>query len=491
MALYLEDTHIKLLVAKGRKVERWATTSLDAGLVKDGIIVNENKVAEKIREMFATIKKTKGTELLSGKGKVIVGLSGRDSLYRVLSLPVIGENLLPEAVRREAGRVLPVSLNELYLAYQRIPGNASEIRVFVAAFPKKTTDVLVRTMRLAGVNPRVLDLAPLALCQSVNEPRAIIVDARQDSLNIMIMAERVPQVIRSLAMQSEGKTINENMPTIIEEFSRTVAFYNSSHQQSPIGSDVPVFVSGDLVNASASWPALVGKLNSQVAVLPSVIEYPENFPASEFIINLGLASKELALEKEAGNYSLVNLNALPSSALPQPVNPYRIIVPVVAVAGIAIVYLMWNTWQTTKNDIKLLEIKLTATQNQITVNNKAVATLTEQNRITQSQIQPIVDAASVFTKKLTAVSNSRLTTNTNVHQIVAKKQDAVSITGLMHSDTKTVVGIAASTADILTYAQTLRDSAKYNVVVSMIRYNPIIKVNGDVVPVYEYTFQIN
>ena len=490
MALYLEDNNIKLLVTKGRKVERWATTSLDAGLVKDGVIVNENKVADKIREMFVTIKHTKGSEILSGKGKVIVGLSGRDSLYRVLSLPVISEALLPEAVRREAGRVLPVSLNELYLAYQRIPGNASEIRVFVAAFPKKTTDVLVRTMRLAGVNPRVLDLAPLALCQSVNEPRAIIVDARQDNLNIMVMAERVPQVIRSLAMQSEGKSISENMPTIIEEFSRTVAFYNSSHQQSPIGSEVPVFVSGDLVNVPATWPALVGKLNSKVSVLPTVIDCPENFPASEFIINLGLATKELALEKEAGNYSLVNLNALPASALPQPVNPYRIIVPVVAVAGIAICYLLWNNWQNTKNDIKLLQIKLTATQNQITISNKAVATLTEQNRVTQSQIQPILDTANVFTKKLGSISTSRLLTDTDVHQIIAKKQDTVSITGLMYSDTKTVVGVSASNAEILAYAQTLRDSAKYTVLVATIHYNPIVKENGDVVPSYEYTFQI-
>ena len=261
MALYLEDNNIKLLVTKGRKVERWATTSLDAGLVKDGVIVNENKVADKIREMFVTIKHTKGSEILSGKGKVIVGLSGRDSLYRVLSLPVISEALLPEAVRREAGRVLPVSLNELYLAYQRIPGNASEIRVFVAAFPKKTTDVLVRTMRLAGVNPRVLDLAPLALCQSVNEPRAIIADAKSDSLNIMVLAERVPQVIRSLSLQSEEKTVSGNMATISEEFSRTVAFYNSSHQQAPIDSTVPVFVSGDLASAPDTWPELVGKLN--------------------------------------------------------------------------------------------------------------------------------------------------------------------------------------------------------------------------------------
>jgi len=491
MALYLEDSNIKLLVTKGRKVERWATTSLDAGLVKDGVIVNENKVADKIREMFVTIKQTKSSEILGGKAKVIVGLSGRDSLYRVLSLPVISEALLPEAVRREAGRVLPVSLNELYLAYQRIPGNASEIRVFVAAFPKKTTDVLVRTMRLAGANPRVLDLAPLALCQSVNEPRAIIIDARQDNLNIMVMAERVPQVIRSLAMQSEGKSISENMPTIIEEFSRTVAFYNSSHQQSPIGPDVPVFVSGDLVNVPATWPALVGKLNSQVSVLPTVIDCPENFPASEFIINLGLAAKELALEKEAGNYSLVNLNALPASALPQPVNPYRIIVPVVAVAGIAIVFFMWNTWQTTKQNVVLLNGQLTSSQNAIASNTKAIAAITEQNRVTQAQIQPLIDAANIFNLKLNSITTERTVANTDVHQIVTLDIPTVIMTGLTYGDSGiNVNGSSATSADILTYAQTLRDTGKFATVVSSITYSPTLSDVGNVIPLYAFTLSL-
>ena len=103
-----------------------------------------------------------------------------------------------------------------------------------------------------------------------------------------------------------------------------------------------MFVSGDLANAPDTWPALVGKLNSKVAILPSAIQYPEDFPVSEFIINLGLATKELALEKEPGNYSLVNLNALPPTAMPKPINPLRIIVPVVAVLGIVGCYYLWN-----------------------------------------------------------------------------------------------------------------------------------------------------
>jgi len=56
-----------------------------------------------------------------------------------------------------------------------------------------------------------------------------------------------PSVIRSLSLPGEGKSLAENIATINEEFSRTVAFYNSSHQQAPLDSSVPVFVSGDLV----------------------------------------------------------------------------------------------------------------------------------------------------------------------------------------------------------------------------------------------------
>ncbi len=522
MALYLEDAKIRLIVAQGRKVERWASIPLEAGLVSGDVILDETKVADKIRELFIAIKHTKSEaagvqkvmqsmdDIFGGKGKIIVGLSGRDSLYRVLSLPVLSDALLSEAVRHEAGRVLPVSLDELYLAYQRIPGNANETRVFVAAFPKKTTDVLLRTLRLAGVTPRVLDLAPLALCLSINEPRSIVADARIDSLNIMVMADRVPQVIRSLSLQGEEKTISENMPTIIEEFSRTVAFYNSSHQQEPIDSDVPVFVSGDLASAPNTWQALVGKLNSKVAVLPCALQYTEDFPMNDFIVNMGLATKELALEKEPGNYSLVNLNALPASAMPKPINLYRIIVPVVAVAGIVGVVFMWNAWQNTKRSTVSLESRLTATQNLITSNQKSISNLTEQNRMTQAQIQPIKDAANIFTTKLNSITVARHLTDSDVSQIVALKVppqtaqsqeqapkpqqsqlEKVYITGLSYSNSaKTVTGLSGTTADILSYAQALRDTGGFSVVVASINYNPTITDTGVVTPSYEFTFQI-
>jgi len=501
--LYLEDSNIRLLIARGEKVERWASIPLEPNLVNGGVIVDENQVASKIRELFITAQrvqfKTTGikkitesvAELFRGKGKLIVGLSGRDSLYRILSLPPLPDALLTEAVRREAGRVLPVSLNELYLAYQRIPGGDSETRVFVAAFPRTATDTLLSTLRTAGLKPRVLDLAPLALCLSVNEPKSIIVDARLDGLNIIIMADRIPQVIRSLSLHSETKTVLENMPTIIEEFSRTIAFYNSSHPQDMLNSDVPVFVSGDLANEVDTWKSLVGGHDFNVTTLPSALVYPEGFPMGEFIVNSGLAAKELDLAKKPGNYSLVNMNALPASALPRSVNLWRIVVPIVAVAGIAGVVLMWQTWQNTKHNTATLQSQLAGIESQITSNSKSVNDLTTQNESTRTQIQALKDTAGVFTTKMSTLASARNLTDSDVHQIIALAPPTVVLSGVTYTGTgATVSGSAGAQGDILKYAQVLRDTGGYNVIVSSINFSSTVSDTGEVIGNFNFSFQI-
>jgi len=492
MTLYFKDTGIKLLIARGKKAEQWASVSLEPGLVVGGVIVDENKVADKVREIFATVKHSAMTDLISGKGKLIVGLSGRDSLYRVISLPVLEKSLLPEAVKREAARVLPVSLDQLYLAYQPIPGGENETRIFLAAFPKKSTDVLLKTLRMAGVTPQILDLAPLALCLAVNEPMAIIADASLDTLNIMVMADRVPQVIRSISLQSESRKVSENMATISEEFSRTVAFYNSSHQQAPLSNDVPVFVSGDLATAFDTWKILVGKMNSKVAVLPLAVQYPEDFPAGDFTVNLALAAKTLALDKLRGNYSLVNLNALPESAKAQPINPYRILVPVVAVAGIVLVIIMWNNLQTARKNTPTIQSQVTAKQALVTSNTKAVADLTQQNRVTQSQIAPIVASAQIFPNKLSVLAAARTLTQTQVDKILSLKPSTIAFSGISYNGaTDSVTGTSGTSADILNYAQALRDTGDFTTVVSSITYSPITLDSGDIQPSYTFSLQIN
>ena len=281
------------------------------------------------------------------------------------------------------------------------------------------------------------------------------------------------------------------MATISEEFSRTVAFYNSSHQQAPLSNDVPVFVSGDLAAAFDTWRTLVGKMNSKVSVLPIAVQYP-GFSAGDFTVNLALAAKALGLDKMRGNYPLVNLNAMPETAKAKPINLYHIIVPVVAVIGIIIVVVMWNNLQSTRKNTPTLQSQVTAKQALITANSKAVADLTQQNRTTQSQIAPIVASAQIFPAKMSSLASARALTQSNIGKILSLRPSTVAFSSISYSaSSDTVSGTSGTDADILNYAQALRDTGDFTTVVSTITYSPTTDDSGNIIPMYSFSLAIN
>jgi len=309
VTLYIDDINIRLLVAKGKRVQNWARLPLDPGLVRDGVIIEEDQVVEKLKELF------KLTNV--APSEVIAGLSGLNSLYRLITLPELPEAVRDEAIRHEARRVIPVSLEQVHLAYQTLSIAKGETHIFLTAFPRNAADTLIKVLRQVGAEPSLMDLAPLALCRNVNEPRAIIINGWSTNLDIVVMADRLPQVSRSLSIPGEATSLSGMLPAVTEELERTIAFYNSSHQENPLDSTVPVFVSGDLAEIPESWQSLAGGGGYSVSILTSPMEFPEGFDPSQFMVNMGLALKELQPEKWEGNFSLVNFNALPGAYKPK------------------------------------------------------------------------------------------------------------------------------------------------------------------------------
>jgi len=112
--LYIDDTSLRLLVTSGQKIKRWADMRLEAGMVKDSMVLQEDEVGAKIKNLLRGQK-------VSTK-KVILGLSGLHSLTRPANLPLLPKAMLAEGVTREARRVLPVPLDQLYLTWKIIPG---------------------------------------------------------------------------------------------------------------------------------------------------------------------------------------------------------------------------------------------------------------------------------------------------------------------------------------------------------------------------------
>ena len=448
--LFIRDTGINLLVMKGEKVEKWATLPLEQGLVNQGLIADEARVADKVKQIFKeTGAKTR---------KVITALSGHDSLYRIITLPELPDAVLPEAIRREARRAIPTPLEEVYYSYQRLPAPRGETRIFLVTFPRNLVDALVRTLSEAGVKPYVMDLAPLALSRIPDEPRAIIVNARLDHLDVIVLADRLPQVIRRVSLPTETESPEEKLPFIEEEFNRTVAFYNSSHIEKPLDSTVPVFVCGDLAEVPDTWQSVVGGAGYSVSLLPSPVEPPEGFNSSDFMVNIGLALRELLAEKEGSNFSLVNFNALPEAYVPLRFSVVRVLIPVVTVIGIGLIVLAVILILSNRAHIGAL-------RSEVTVAEAGVVQLQAETTALRTQAGSARTIADELSNRITALEEARDSLYLDLREItdLAQKSSSLTLTKVTHGGSSIKVTGTATNVDIIyNYARALRSSPRFS-----------------------------
>ena len=456
--LLIRDDAASLLVMGGRRVEKWASLPLEPGLVSQGLILDQAQVAEKLKELFKLGK--------VNMGRVIAGISGHNSVYRLVALPELPEAVLPEAVKREARRVIPVPLDEVYLSYQALPATVGETLVFLAAFPRNIADALYQTLHQAGLQPYIMDLAPLALCRTVNEPRSIVVNARLDHLDIVVMVDRVPQLIRRLALPSEAESLSDKLPTITEEIDRTIAFYDSGHQEAPLDASVPMFVCGELAQAPDSWKSLAGQSERKVSVLPSPVESPPAFDPNEFMVNIGLGLKEILPEKGEANFSLVNLNTLPEIFLPKPVRLPNIMVPLALTIGIGILIFMGFLVYNKASYTSTLRSEIEPIESLIEQENEQIAILQEQIVQITPQIEEIEAITAIFGTTFNSLENVREKVNGDLSQIVSLLPGKADLTGINHTgDTVTVSGISPDEYSIFKYARDLRNGERFDAVI--------------------------
>jgi type IV pilus assembly protein PilM len=457
--LFIGDDAINLLVMGNRRVEKWASLPLDPGLVSQGLILDEAQVANKLKELFKLEK--------LAAGRVIAGLSGQGSVFRVMTMPELPEAVLPEAVKREAKRVIPVPLEQVYLSYQPLPPSAeAETRVFLAAFPRNVADTLYRTLNRAGIQPYIMDLAPLALCRNANEPKSIIVNASLDHFDIIVMTERIPQLIHRLSLPGEAESPSEMSSAIAEEIDRTIAFYNSSHQQEPLDSTVPILVCGDLAKAPESWPALAGKSGCPVSILPAPVESPEGFDASGFMVNIGLALKELLPEKGEANFSLVNLNTMPEIYLPKPVRLPNIFIQIGIGVGVIIIAFMGFLVYNKSSHINVLRSELESMDSLIGQETWEIANLQEQVELITPQIAPLEATAAIFNNTFNSLEEVREKVDADLSQITGLLPVNIALIGVNHDiDMVTVRGIAPIEINIFQYARDLRSSGQFSTVI--------------------------
>ncbi|MBM4444452.1 MAG: hypothetical protein FJ020_03995 [Chloroflexi bacterium] len=453
--LYIDDAAIHVMVSKGRQPSKWATVPLEKDLVKDGVVQDQNAVAGKLTDVWQSLK-------LGRSKDVVVGLSGVNRLYQLFVLPELPDNLLPEAMAREASHNLGIDVAQVYLSWQVLGVEHGQMRVYLTVISREMIDSLLDTLKVAGLKPYVMDVKPLCLARCSSEPRAIMVDTQPGSFDVVVLADGIPEVIRSLSFPEEASP-GEKTALIRSELERAVVFFNSAHMDKPIDLTVPILVSGGMARQEGEWEVLRGPREREVRVLPSPMPEPQDFDSAMLITNISLALKEVLTEEEGAlAYSVVNFNALPGAYVVRKRTlaesawlPVVVGGVIVVAAGVGLCAYMQGQNNALADDVKGVEDRITAQK------------LTKQDiDALDQQVKAVQASAANLETGLKGWAADRAVITTDLIQVYASLPQGVDLLSVARSETAVNVnGIADDEVSLFDYAWSLEESGRFTSVV--------------------------
>ena len=325
VTLNIESTDIRLLTISGKRVQEWSTVSLNADLVKEGLIIDPQAVSTVISQLMAE-QGIKGKEIMAS-------LSGFQSVQRTPDLPKLSHQLMGDALLREAKRTMPVSLDQLYLSWQILSDGDQTQPVFLLGIPRNLMDAQVLCLQQAGIAPRTMELKPLALARMVNHPEALIIDVEEESADIVVISGGIPIIMRTLSMRIDH-SLSRRLQYLVEEFERTLQFYASNHPDEPLGRSTPLFLTGGLATDVEVVQVITAGIDYKIEPLVSPLESPPNFPLEQYAVNIGMALKQTSLIRETG---IPDVNILPDTYRPHRMPAKQMLLVPGIIAGIAVI----------------------------------------------------------------------------------------------------------------------------------------------------------
>ncbi len=448
--IYVDGRSIRILTTDGSRVSGWDSVPVPDGLVEDGLIVDPSRVGSLIEALLDERK-------LSRK-RVVVGLVGKGSVPRMLSLPVIAPKLLPEAIAYESEREMPLPLDDIYLCWHDLGTKDDERRLYVLGVPRPILDRGVEALALARINAPVIDLKLVALARAVNRSEAIIVDLGSDTTDIVFVAEGVPLMMRSLAfrglLRGKGETDWDKVRHVAAELSRTVDFYNSTRPEFSISPESPVFLTGELSGDSDITGPLRAILSNPIEELDPSMECPAEFPVSEYAVNLGLALRgggSRGKTRRVDHPALDIVIARDGRSETQPIVS-RLLKPWVAALVVALLFPVYMVNRNGGDEVARLEEELVAIRQE--------AQAVDETTLPVSRIEAEADSLeeqrqAIIGKRANLADRLRLIFDVlpaGVHPSAINVSD----------DTITVDGLAATRSGALRYAELLEGTKPFS-----------------------------
>jgi type IV pilus assembly protein PilM len=362
ITLEISQTEIKLMEITGKRVVKWGNQSLDSNLFEEGVISNVQALSDALKQLMAS----------SGirGGNFAVSISGLYSLSRIILVPNPPGGPTTQMVWDAAQEVIPLSEEESYISWQPVATIEGGQQVLVLGVPRDVVDNQMQALRLAGVNPRVLDLKAMALVRAVNRAQALILNIETTSFDIVIVAGGIPAAMRTTAWQPDNLTLEGRAEQLAIALELAVGFHHSQHAALPLEPGTPLFITGQMSGDTRLIERLEARLSYKVEPFVPPVDYPSQLPVAQYAANIGLALKGAAAPKRAleeGEYPLPDVNLLPDAYKPWKPSARQMQSFAALIAAVALLFPLYQIATGSLGETAILKAEYTMVNSELSI----------------------------------------------------------------------------------------------------------------------------
>lgn len=188
-------------------VHGYGSVDLDPAKVSDDLEKSQGYLAGKFDELFR--------HNITGKlasERAVIGIPAVRTFARTFMLPAGQESNLKNAVNLEVEQYIPMPLGNLYVDYQVISRNKTELTVLMCAVPKKLIDTLLAIAKTTGVEAAVIEPSINAVSRLLEYTKegglpTVIVDVGPTGTDIAVF-DRAVRVTGGLAVGGNTLTLD-------------------------------------------------------------------------------------------------------------------------------------------------------------------------------------------------------------------------------------------------------------------------------------------
>jgi type IV pilus assembly protein PilM len=442
LTINIEDTKIHIIQFNDKRIRKAAAILLDPGMVENGVVMDKENVSRRIQNVLA--------EKSFSDKEAIVGINSVHTIYRVVSLPHIDKKLANDAASYELERAMPISLDELYTSWQAFDVSDTETLLCMIGIPRTSIDSILGTLRLADIQPRGMEITPLALARTADEKNAVILNIQALSFDIIVISNGIPLLLRSVPFPSNNIPSTEKTVMIKEELDRTVSFYNSAHSEAPVTPETVTYLSGkksDIKDELAGYT---------VKLIPVWMDFPDEIDSTEYSVNIGLALRHL---RDIRTPLKITIDSTPSAYLPKSRSFGELLPWLILFIGVCVLIPMFMLMQESIGKTFNLKQQLIQLESQV----KNMQMVSNWSKQTQSRIDAYKEYDAFTQDIMDTIETMRQRVNLDLGQITGHLPGTIDLSLINYSKdyTATLSGFSPDKDTVLDYTKSLRDSGRF------------------------------